>query len=160
MILSTTGWYFCLKIVQVVSGTVLFGTGLGTAFFKWIVDRSGNIAAIRVVSERVVLADWLFTSPAVIVQAATGLALAELAGYPLAHGWIAYGIALYVVAGMCWIPVVMLQVRMRDLARDAELAGTALEERYWQYARVWFWLGVPAFVAVVLAIGVMIVKPD
>lgn len=153
-------WYFALKIVHVISATVLFGTGLGTAFFKWIVDRSGNLAAIRVVSERVVLADWLFTSPAVVVQPATGVALAAIPGFPVTHGWVAYGIALYAIAGMCWIPVVVLQIRMRDLARRAELAGTALEERYWRYARTWFWLGVPAFIAIVLAIGVMIVKPS
>jgi uncharacterized membrane protein len=159
MNLSATEWYYGLKTIHVVSATVLFGTGLGTAFFKWIVDRSGNVAAIRVVSERVVLADWLFTSPAVIVQAVTGFALAGIVGYPLTHGWVAYGIALYVIAGMCWIPVVVLQIRMRDLAQRADRAGTPLEERYWRYARAWFWLGVPAFIAVVLAIGVMIVKP-
>lgn len=153
-------WYFAIKIIHVISATVLFGTGLGTAFFKWIVDRSGSLAAIRVVSERVVLADWIFTSPAVVVQAVTGVTLATLAGFPLAHGWVAYGIVLYAIAGMCWIPVVVLQMRMRDLARQAEAAGTTLEERYWRYARAWFWLGVPAFIAVVLAIGVMIVKPD
>ncbi len=93
------------------------------------------------------------------MQAATGIALAGLAGYPLTHGWVAYGIALYGIAGLCWIPVVVLQVRMRELARHAELAGAELGERYWRYARAWFWLGVPAFIAVVLAIGVMIVKP-
>lgn len=153
-------WYLILKIVHVISATVLFGTGLGTAFFKWIVDRSGNLAAIRVVSERVVLADWLFTSPAVVVQAATGVTLAAIAGFPLTHGWVAYGIALYAIAGLCWIPVVVLQIRMRDLARRADLAGAALGKRYWQYARAWFWLGVPAFIAVVLAIAVMIVKPS
>lgn len=94
------------------------------------------------------------------MQAATGVALATIAGFPLTHGWVAYGIALYAIAGMCWIPVVGLQIRMRDLARRAELAGTVLDERYWRYARAWFWLGVPAFIAVVLAIGVMIVKPS
>ena len=160
MIVSMTEWYFSLKIIHVVSATVLFGTGLGTAFFKWIVDRSGNVVAIRVVSERVVLADWLFTSPAVVVQAATGFALAAMAGFPLTRGWVAYSIALYATAGMCWIPVVVLQIRMRDLARGAELAGTTLGERYWRYARAWFWRGVPAFIAVVLAIAVMIVKPS
>ena len=160
MILPMVEWYFPLKIVHVISATVLFGTGLGTAFFKWIVDRSGNLAAIRVVSERVVLADWLFTSPAVVVQAATGVALAAIAGFPLTHGWVAYGIALYAIAGVCWIPVVVLQIRMRNLARRAELTGTALGERYWRYARAWFWLGVPAFIAVVIAIGVMIIKPN
>ena len=105
------------------------------------------------------LADWLFTSPAVVVQAATGFALAGMIGYPMTHGWVAYGIALYGIAGMCWIPVVALQIRMRELARHAERAGTPLGEHYWRYARIWFWLGVPAFIAVVLAIGIMIVKP-
>jgi uncharacterized membrane protein len=157
--MSMIAWYFGLKIVHVISATVLFGTGIGTAFFKWMVDRSGNVPAIRVVSERVVLADWLFTSPAIVVQAATGIALAGLGGHPLTHGWVAYGIALYLVAGMCWLPVVVLQIRMRDLARAAERGGTPLGERYWRYAGTWFWLGIPAFIAVLLAIGVMILKP-
>jgi uncharacterized membrane protein len=154
-----TAWYFGLKVAHVLSATVLFGTGLGTAFFKWMVDRSGNVPAIRVVSERVVLADWIFTSPAIVAQVATGMGLAGLAGYPLTHGWVAWGIALYLIAGICWLPVVVLQIRMRELARAAERGGTALDQRYWRYARTWFWLGVPAFIAVVLAIIVMIVKP-
>ena len=80
--------YLVLKVVHVISATVLFGTGLGIAFFKWITDRTGNTGAIRVVSEKVVLADWLFTLPAILVQAATGVALAKLLGYPLFRGWL------------------------------------------------------------------------
>src|SRR3984885_1348395 len=109
--------YLILKVIHIVSSTVLFGTGLGTAFFKWSVDRSGNVAAIRVVSEKVVLADWLFTTPAVVVQAATGVALTTLLGYPLTHGWVAHAIVLFALAGVCWLPVVWLQLRMRDLAQ-------------------------------------------
>ncbi len=78
--------YLILKVIHIVSSTVLFGTGLGTAFFKWSVDRSGNLPAIRVVSEKVVLADWLFTTPAVIVQAVTGISLAHRLGYPIWRG--------------------------------------------------------------------------
>ena len=115
--------YFPLKAIHIVSSTVLFGTGLGTAFFKWAVDRSRNVAAIRVVSERVVLADSLFTSPAIVVQAVTGVALARLMGFPLTHGWVAYSIGLYCIAGFCWLPVVWLQMRMRDLARDSDSHG-------------------------------------
>ena len=89
----------------------------GIAFFKWITDHTENLAAIRVVSEKVVLADWLFTLPAIIVQGITGLALTRLMGYPLSHGWLARSIALFIVAGACWIPVVWLQIRMRNLAR-------------------------------------------
>jgi uncharacterized membrane protein len=152
--------YFVLKLVHVISATVLFGTGLGIAFFKWITDRTGNTGAIRVVSEKVVLADWLFTLPAILVQAATGVALARLLGYPLFRGWLAWAIVLFCVAGLCWIPVVWLQLRMRDLARMSERGGAPMDALYRSYARVWFWLGVPAFASVVLVFWLMIAKPQ
>lgn len=151
--------YVPLKAIHIVSSTVLFGTGLGTAFFKWIVDRSGSVAAIRVVSERVVIADWLFTTPAIVVQAVTGIILARLLGVPLTHGWVAYAIGLYCLAGLCWLPVVWLQIRMRDLARDSDSRGTSLPPSYWFYARVWFWLGVPAFLSLVAVFWLMVAKP-
>jgi uncharacterized membrane protein len=151
--------YVTLKGIHIVSSTILFGTGLGTAFFKWIVDRAGNVAAIRVVSEKVVLADWLFTSPAILVQAVTGVMLARLMGFPLDHGWVAYAIGLYCIAGLCWLPVVWLQMRMRDLARDSDSHGTPLTRTYWLYARLWFWLGVPAFLSLVVVFWLMVAKP-
>ena len=151
--------YLGLKIVHVISATILFGTGLGIAFFKWIVDRSGNVSAIRVVSERVVLADWLFTTPAIIIQAASGIALAALAGFPLLRGWLACAIVLYLFAGACWLPVVWLQIRMRDLARDAEREATPLPEAYHRHARRWFWLGVPAFLSLIAVFWLMVAKP-
>lgn len=152
--------YLPLKAVHIVSSTILFGTGLGTAFFKWIVDRSGNVAAIRVVSERVVLADWLFTSPAIVIQAVTGIALARLMGFPITHGWVAYAVALYCVAGVCWLPVVWLQMRMRDLAHDSDCGGRPLPCAYWTYARIWFWLGVPAFLSLLVVFWLMVAKPS
>jgi uncharacterized membrane protein len=151
--------YSILKTIHVISAAVLFGTGLGIAFFKWIADRSDNRAAIRVVAEKVVLADWLFTAPAIIVQAVTGFALAESLGYPLAHGWLAWSIALFCVAGLCWLPVVWLQLRMRDLARLAERDRAPLGDDYRSYARLWFWLGIPAFTAVALVFWLMVSKP-
>jgi uncharacterized membrane protein len=151
--------YFLLKLIHIVSSTVLFGTGLGTAFFKWTVDRSGNVSAIRVVSEKVVLADWLFTTPAIVVQPVTGVMLALRMGYSLGHGWLLYALCLYGLAGVCWIPVVRLQIRMRDLARAAERAGTTLDAMYWRLARRWFWLGVPAFTSVVIVFWLMVHKP-
>jgi uncharacterized membrane protein len=148
-----------LKVIHIVSSTVLFGTGLGTAFFKWTVDRSGNVTAIRVVSEKVVLADWLFTTPAIVVQPVTGIMLAHRIGYPLDHGWLLYALYLYGLAGACWIPVVGLQIHMRDLARAAERDGTPLDAEYWVVARQWFWLGVPAFASVVIVFWLMVWKP-
>lgn len=151
--------YVILKAIHITSAAVLLGTGLGIAFFKWITDRTGEVVAIRVVSEKVVLADWLFTLPAIVVQAATGFALARLMGYPLTRGWLAWSIALFILAGACWIPVVWLQIRMRNLARRSEGDGLRVPSGYRAYARLWFWLGVPAFAAVVVIFWMMVAKP-
>ena len=151
--------YLWIKVLHIVSATVLFGTGLGIAFFKVTADGSGNVKAMRVVGERVVWADWLFTTPAIVAQAVTGVALARLAGFPLLSGWVLAAIVLYCVAGACWLPVVWLQIRMRDLARAAEQAEASVADRYWRYARLWFWLGVPAFAAVLGVFVLMVLKP-
>ena len=153
--------YFVLKAIHIASAAVLFGTGLGIAFFKWITDRSGSVAAIRVVSEKVVVADWLFTLPAIIVQAATGLALIRTLHYPLSQFWLVGSIGLFCLAGLCWIPVVWLQIRMRDMARASERnAAASMGRRYRSYARLWFWLGVPAFAAVIVIFWLMVTKPQ
>nr|WP_240950458.1 DUF2269 domain-containing protein [Collimonas pratensis] len=91
--------YLLLKWLHILSANVLFGTGIGIAFFKWITDRSGDVRAIRIVTERTVMADWIFTTPAVILQPVTGLILVYLAGYPLSSCWLSYALLLYLFAG-------------------------------------------------------------
>ena len=151
--------YVLVKVLHVISATILFGTGIGIAYFKWAVDRSRNVQAMRVVAERVVLADWLFTSPAIVVQLASGLVLAHLAGYPITRGWLACALLLYLLAGACWIPVVVLQLRMRTLIREAAAGGADLDPRYWSYCRSWFRLGVVAFSALIAVFWLMVAKP-
>ena len=150
--------YLSLKYLHILSMVLLFGTGLGSAFYKWMADRSGNLAHITVVNRHVVLADWIFTTPPVIFQPLSGLWMVYLLGLPLATPWIALSLGLYVFAGLCWLPVVWLQIRMRNLADAALMAQTPLPAEYWRYARVWFWLGVPAFVAMVGVVFLMVFK--
>ena len=111
--------YLALLWVHILSSTLLFGTGLGTAFHGWMAQRSGDLRAIVVASRSVVLADWLFTAPAVVVQPVTGAWMAWLAGIPLATGWLALALGLYVLVGACWLPVVWLQIRMKQMAEKA-----------------------------------------
>ena len=107
----------------------------------------------------VVRADWWFTTPTVLLQPATGLAMVHLAGFPLSTPWIAASLVLYAVAGLCWLPVVWLQIRMRALAQQAVEADTPLPDHYWRYARWWEWLGYPAFAAMVVVFYLMAAKP-
>jgi uncharacterized membrane protein len=151
--------YLLLKWMHILSATLMFGTGLGTAFYKWTTDRSGDVRSIAVVMERVVMADWLFTTPTAIVQPVTGLWMVYLAGWPLTQGWVMWAIALYILAGLCWIPVVFQQIEMLKLSRIASQQGSALPPRYWQLCRYWMWLGLIAFSAMMAVYGLMVFKP-
>lgn len=151
--------YALLKFVHIVSSTLLFGTGLGTAFFMWTTHRSRNVAAIASAARITVLADWLFTTPAVIVQPVSGVLLMRMAGFPPESSWLVAGIALYLVAGACWLPVVALQLRVRTLAAAAARDGTPLPPAYFRCMRWWFALGWPAFAAVMATFWLMVAKP-
>lgn len=155
-----TSWmtYTHLKTLHILSMVLLFGTGLGSAFYKWMADRSGHVAHIAVTNRHVVLADWLFTTPTVVLQPLTGLWMVHLLGLPLTTPWIATSLALYLLAGACWLPVVWLQIRMQRLAETAAAQQQALPPSYWRMARWWFWLGVPAFVSMVLVVALMVAK--
>ncbi|MDR2239785.1 MAG: DUF2269 domain-containing protein [Zoogloeaceae bacterium] len=156
--------YLTLKTLHILSMVLLFGAGLGSAFYKWMADRqgkdsdSGNVAHIAATNRHVVLADWLFTAPTVIFQPISGVWLAALAGWPLTTPWIALSLGLYAVAGACWLPVVWLQIRMKNLSADAASRNMPLPPAYWRMARLWFWLGVPAFAAMLLVVALMVFK--
>lgn len=151
--------YLLVKWVHILSATLLFGTGLGSAFYKWMADRSGSLPAITHTNRIVVLADWWFTMPTIVIQPVTGFWLMHLTGLSLGESWIVAAVVLYLIAGACWLPVVWLQIRMRDLAADAAKNDARLDARYWRYARMWCWLGVPAFGAMLAILGVMVFKP-
>ena len=152
--------YLLLKWMHILSATLMFGTGLGTAFYKWTTDRSGDVRSIAVVMERVVLADWLFTTPAALIQPITGLWMVSLAGWPLTQGWVAWAIGLYLLAGACWLPVVWQQIEMLRLSRLSAASDQPLPERYWRLCRYWMVLGVIAFSAMVAVYGLMVFKPE
>jgi len=151
--------YIVVKWLHIVSSAILFGTGIGTAFSMVAAHHSRNVAVIAGVARNVVIADWVFTAPAVVFQPLSGLYLAWRAGFPVLEGWIAWSFALYFLAGACWLPVVWLQMRMRDMAAEAARTDTALPQRFWRYARIWTALGFPAFFALIVVFYLMVAKP-
>lgn len=151
--------YLIVKWLHVLSSTVLFGTGVGSAFYLLFVSLGRDPRAVAAVSRLVVTADWLFTATTMLFQPASGLYLAHRAGFPLDSAWLRWSIALYLVGAACWLPVVWLQMRMRDLAGAATRGGHALSDEYWCCLRAWVALGVPAFVAFVAVFYLMVAKP-
>jgi len=151
--------YLTLKWIHILSSTLLLGTGLGIAFFMWMAHRSGDARQIAATARVVVIADALFTAPAVVVQLGTGLWLAWLLHLPLTEFWVGTALLLFFLIGACWLPVVWLQARARDLARAAVEAGMPLPPAYARVMRWWFWLGWPAFLSVIAIFWLMVHKP-
>ena len=140
---------FLLKFVHVLGASVLFGTGLGIAYFMFMAHRTGHAGVIAVTARFVILADLIFTATAVVVQPVSGVLLAWSIGLsPLEESWIVLSLLLYVLVGLCWLPAVFIQIRMRKLAHDAAVNSKPLPDGYRRLFRIWFALGWPAFAGV------------
>jgi len=151
--------YVLVKWTHILSSTLLFGTGLGSAFYMFFASRTRDPRVVATVVRYVVIADWAFTTPAVILQPLTGIYLVRLAGFPFDAVWIGLSIALYLLAGACWLPVVWMQIKMREMANEAVRTDGALPEKYWSHLRVWVALGVIAFLSLVAVFYLMVAKP-
>lgn len=148
-----------LRWAHVIGACVLLGTGAGIAFFMLVAHRTRDPHLIAHVAGTVVLADALFTATAVVAQPVTGILLARALGWPLSEGWIVISILLYVVTGLFWLPVVWIQIRLRNLARQAARTRAALPPAYDRLFRIWFACGFPAFAAVLAIIWLMLTRP-
>jgi uncharacterized membrane protein len=151
--------YLVVKWLHILSSTVLFGTGLGSAFYMFVTSLTRDTRVIATVVRYVVIADYAFTTPTIILQPVTGLYLIHLAGFPLSSTWIVVSIALYFLAGAAWLPVVWMQIKMRDMAVTAAANGTELPQRYWNFLKWWVALGIVAFAALVVVFYLMVAKP-
>ena len=152
--------YAWIKILHIISASVLFGTGLGTAFYMFYVNQQKNVALIAKATAAVVVADWLFTATSGVIQAISGFILVYLKGYSLLSPWVLGSILGYIIASICWLPVVWLQMRCRDLAFASSIDNTPLSTTYRRYFRIWSLLGIPAFIALIGVFYLMANKPE
>ncbi|RZI84696.1 MAG: DUF2269 domain-containing protein [Rubrivivax sp.] len=151
--------YLIVKWLHILSSTLLFGTGLGSAYYMFFASRTRDPKVIASVVGLVVWADWVFTTTTIVFQPLSGFYLAHLAGFALTSQWIVWSVALYLLAGACWLPVVWMQMRMRDMACEAVRQNTELPPLYWRYLTRWTLLGIPAFLALVVVFYLMVAKP-
>ncbi|MDH4185677.1 MAG: DUF2269 domain-containing protein [Nitrospira sp.] len=156
---SISSLYLWVKTFHVIGAAVLLGVGFGSAFFKWQIDRTGTLPAIVSSSRTVVVVDKIFTLPAIGLQLATGITMVRLGDYTMTEAWLVLAIGFFILTGLCWIPAVYIQLRCRDMAVQASLAGTELPADYRRLSRIWFWLGVAGFTSVWILVGLMVMKP-
>lgn len=148
-----------VKYLHVLSSTVLFGTGIGSAFYLLVASRTRDAHVVAVVARHVVIADWLFTATTVVLQPVTGLYLAFKLGIPLTAPWLYWSMVLYLIAIGCWLPVVWLQIRLRDIAAEAARNGEPLPDHYAGLLGAWVAFGVPALLCFLAIFYLMVAKP-
>jgi uncharacterized membrane protein len=151
--------YFIVKYLHVLGAIVILGTGIGIAFFMLMAHQSRDVAFIARTAATAVIADMLFTLTAVVLQPLTGGLLMALSGTTFAEPWLVSSLALYAVAGLFWIPVIFMQIEMRDLARKAHARQQPLPPRYFELFRRWFLFGIPGFGSVMIILWLMIARP-
>jgi len=150
--------YFVAKLIHILAAVVVTGTGVGIAFFMFMANRSNNPQAIYITTQLVVLGDWLFTTPAVIVQVASGLYLMHILGYSFSSDWFYAVAGLFTLIGLCWLPVLKIQYRLRVLAAESAKRNQISGE-FKSLMRVWTLLGLPAFAAILVIFWLMVFKP-
>ncbi len=152
-------WYSFIKTLHILSSTILFGTGIGIAFFMlrsyFINDINQKLYAAR----NTVLADYIFTLPAVIVQPITGAWLIWQGGYNWLDLWLVITYIIYIIAGLCWLPVVWIQIQLKKILIQSANDGTELPARYNKLFKIWFIMGWPAFIGLVIVFFLMVIKP-
>jgi uncharacterized membrane protein len=152
-------WVHVLRWTHVIGACVLLGTGAGIAFFMVMAQRTKDVRVIAHVAGTVVVADWIFTGSAVVAQPVTGVLLAIEMGWRMSEGWIVLSLALYAFVGLLWLPVVWIQHRLRDMAREAAAQGAELPAQYHKLYRTWFISGFPAFAGVMAIMWLMVTRP-
>jgi len=150
--------YLTLKLLHILAAVVVTGTGAGIAFFMLMAYRSNHVHVIHVTAQHVILADWLFTLPAVITQLITGVLLMRLQGYSFSSPWFYWVLGLFVFIALCWLPVLRIQYQFRQLAQES-LATNQVSLQFRGLMRIWILLGIPAFCAILAIFWLMVFKP-
>lgn len=151
-------YYLILKLIHILAAVVVTGTGAGIAFFMFMANRSNNAQAIYITTKHVILGDWIFTTPAVIIQIITGLLLMNMQGYSFSAPWFYWVIGLFSFIGVCWLPVLRIQYKLRELAKMSVDSNQVTPE-FKSLMKTWTLLGIPAFTAIIAIFWLMVFKP-
>ena len=151
--------YFIVKTLHIIGSTILFGTGIGIAFFMFRSCFTGNLNGKYYAVSNTVLADCLFTFPAVILQPLTGFWLIHEVGYDWNSAWLLLTYGSYLLVAMCWLPVVWIQIQLKRMIKQSIENKTELPALYSRYFKAWVMLGWPALIGLVVIFFLMVAKP-
>ncbi len=150
--------YPALKLIHVLSATILFGGGIFAALLGTIVFGSGKVKTIAEVGPHIVKLETYLTVLSGLTQIITGLWLASIAGFPVLSGWLGWVLLLFCIAAVCWILGVWLQHRMVELSKTAIETNSELPAEYNERFKIWTFLGLPSTTAMLGIFYLMVFK--
>ncbi len=132
--------YFLLKLIHILSATLMIGTGLGSAFYLYLTYKKSAVQTVKEVLNFVILADTIFTTPSVIIQLITGIMLSDLLGL-LYTDWFWLVLAVSVIVLVLWLRAAFIQFKLKKLLEEEN----KLSPKFHHLMNIWFILGVPSF---------------
>jgi uncharacterized membrane protein len=149
-----------IKFVHLLTAAVMFGTWLGIAGFMLLAYRSGSPSVVALVAQFVVRIELFVVAAAIALQPVSGFPLAWAIGLtPLNEFWIDVALVLYVAVVAAWLVSLRIEIRLRNMARQAALGRGTLAADYPRLFRVWFALAAFILAAMVAIILLMVWQP-
>lgn len=149
-----------VKFVHVLAAAAMYGTWLGAACFMAMALRSANPSVAALVAQFSVRIELFVVAPALALQPIAGFPLAWAIGLsPLNEFWIVVSLVLYVAVVVLWIVALRIEIRVRDIAREAALERKPLSAAYPRLVRIWLALAGIIFVSFTALMLLMVWQP-
>ncbi|MCR2805866.1 DUF2269 domain-containing protein [Paenibacillus soyae] len=147
-------WLHLLGVLLAVGNIVT------AAFWKVQADRSGQPAVAHAAARNVMLADYAFTIPGLILIVVSGSMMAERAGMSLTGlNWLTLSLVLFAISGIIWgIFLIPLQRRMIRLSAECVAEGR-LSQAYRAASRSWAIYGTIATLLPIVILYLMVMQP-
>ena len=151
---------FAIKFVHLLAAGAMFGTWLAVAVFMQLAHRSRNTAVVALTSRFAVSVELIVMIAAIALQPISGFALASAIGVaPFDEFWIVLSLVLYGVVVAIWFVVLRIEIRIRNLTRQAALDGVPLPDAYRRLFRFYSVLVWPALGGMVVLFLLMVWQP-
>jgi uncharacterized membrane protein len=151
---------YAIKFVHLIAAAAMLGTWLGIAVFMLLAHRSGNTSVVALTSRFAVSTEFIVMVAAVALQPISGFALAWAIGLsPTDEFWIVLSLGFYVLVAAAWLAALRVEIRIRDMARQAALDGVPLPDAYRRLFRFYSALVWPALAVTAVLFALMIWQP-
>ncbi|MDQ0115862.1 DUF2269 family protein [Paenibacillus harenae] len=146
-------------VLHLLGVLLMAGNIITAAFWKIRADLAGNPIVIHQAAKNVMIADYAFTIPGLVMIIVSGGAMASESGVTWTGiNWLTLSLILLSVTGIIWLAILIpLQRKMIRSSADGIKTGTISAE-YRRASRQWAIYGVAATLLPIIILYLMVMK--